>query len=318
MQAAPEGFDLVLMDLQMPEMDGFQATARLRADPRFARSTIIAMTAHATHEDAQRCLAAGMNDHISKPIDPDALFDLVARHFRAGEAAGEVTQERRAAGASAATGPVSAPPDSGIELPDLPGLATRDGLLRVAGNHKLYLKLLRQFASQQADAPERISGLLQAGEHQAAERTAHTLKGVAANLGAMPVQQAAGELEKALREGADAARIEALRVQLATVLAPLATGLRATLGEDASATAPPAGATPIDPAHLRAVIAQMCAYLAEFDAAAADCLECNREVFSALFPGAEFARFEKLVQDYSFPDALAQLQQAAPVVPAAV
>src|SRR6266550_2228763 len=80
--AQPPLFDVVLMDLQMPEMDGYQATARLRSDARFAALPIIAMTAHATIEERQRCLASGMNDHISKPIDPSALFETVARYYR--------------------------------------------------------------------------------------------------------------------------------------------------------------------------------------------------------------------------------------------
>ena len=70
----PPPFDLVLMDLQMPELDGYQATAKLRSDSRFASLPIIAMTAHATMEERQRCLAAGMNEHIPKPIDPGNLF----------------------------------------------------------------------------------------------------------------------------------------------------------------------------------------------------------------------------------------------------
>src|SRR5205814_7858557 len=82
----PPPFDVVLMDLQMPEMDGYQATAKLRSDARFAALPIIAMTAHATIEEKQRCLAAGMNDHISKPIDPGALFETVARYYRSAPA----------------------------------------------------------------------------------------------------------------------------------------------------------------------------------------------------------------------------------------
>src|SRR6185503_17190863 len=77
----PPPFDVVLMDLQMPEMDGYQATAMLRADPRFGKLPIIAMTAHATVEERQRCLAAGMNDHVSKPIEPAVLFETVARFY---------------------------------------------------------------------------------------------------------------------------------------------------------------------------------------------------------------------------------------------
>src|SRR5262249_31931674 len=85
--ATPPAFDVVLMDLQMPEMDGYQATAKLRAEPRFATLPIIAMTAHATMEERQRCLAAGMNDHISKPIDPEILLGTVGRFYSTGNVA---------------------------------------------------------------------------------------------------------------------------------------------------------------------------------------------------------------------------------------
>ena len=85
--ASPTAFDVVLMDLQMPEMDGYQATAKIRADARFANLPIIAMTAHATMEERQRCLAAGMNDHVSKPIDPALLFETVGRFYKPAAAA---------------------------------------------------------------------------------------------------------------------------------------------------------------------------------------------------------------------------------------
>src|SRR6185436_11550970 len=78
----PSLFDVVLMDLQMPEMDGYQATAKLRSEPRLASLPIVAMTAHATMEERQRCLATGMNDHVGKPIDPAALFETVGRFYK--------------------------------------------------------------------------------------------------------------------------------------------------------------------------------------------------------------------------------------------
>ena len=103
----------------MPEMDGYQATAKLRADSRFATLPIVAMTAHATVEERQRCLAAGMNDHVAKPIDPAALFEAVGRFYKPAE------------GASALDRPSSPkPPDA---LPSITGLDTNDGLSRVGG-----------------------------------------------------------------------------------------------------------------------------------------------------------------------------------------
>src|SRR5438876_10370506 len=105
------------MDLQMPEMDGYQATSNLRADRRFASLPIIAMTAHATVEERQSCLAAGMNDHVAKPIDPAVLFDTLGHYYRpTGEPA------------MAAASPADVPRDD-VAVPSVSGLDTADGLL---------------------------------------------------------------------------------------------------------------------------------------------------------------------------------------------
>ena len=289
-------YDLLLTDLQMPEMDGYQATARIRAEPAFAKLPIIAMTAHATMEERQRCLDAGMNDHISKPIDPEALFETVGRYYHQVSAPTE--------SAAAAVAPAG-------ELPVVEGLDAVDGLRRVAGNRKLYLKLLRQFASQEADAPARIAAQLAAGDTATAERTAHTVKGIAANLGIAGVQAAAGALEKAIREKADPGGVGALGRQFSDVLAGMLARLRPALGEEepAATVAPPQ--SPADPAQLKSVVAQMLRQLSDFDAAASDTLEANRGLFGALFPGGDFAAFEQQVRDYAFADAESQLEKIA-------
>jgi two-component system, sensor histidine kinase and response regulator len=308
----PPPFDVVLMDLQMPEMDGYQATAKLRSDARFAALPIIAMTAHATIEEKQRCLAAGMNDHISKPIDPSALFETVARYYRSApgtSASVPAIAQTSDPVVKAAGTPMESRADN-MEIPTVEGLNSAEGLLRVAGNQKLYLKLLRQFSVQESDAPVQITELLKAGDRPAAERTAHTVKGVAANLGVKTVQLAAGELEKAIHDGADAARLEPLRQQFATALTPFIDRLRAALGEEPVSPAAPK-AMVVDPAQLQLVVEQMTRHLAEFDAAASDCLEANRGVFASLFSAEEFGKFEQQVQGYAFSAALAQLEQAA-------
>jgi two-component system, sensor histidine kinase and response regulator len=309
----PPPFDVVLMDLQMPEMDGYQATAKLRSDARFAALPIIAMTAHATLEERQRCLASGMNDHISKPIDPSALFETVARYYRS--ASGTSESVRAIARTSdpvvkAAGIPMVESRADNMEIPTVEGLNSAEGLLRVAGNRKLYLKLLRQFCAQQSDAPGQIAELLKTGDRRTAERTAHTVKGVAANLGVKTVQLAAGELEKAIHDGADAARLEPLRQQFATALTPFVDRLRAALGEEPVSPAAPKTMV-VDPAQLQLVVEQMTRHLAEFDAAACDCLEANRGMFASLFSAEAFGKFEQQVQGYAFGDALAQLEQAA-------
>jgi two-component system sensor histidine kinase/response regulator len=130
----PPPFDVALMDLQMPEMDGYQATAKLRSDARFSAFPIIAMTAHATVEERQRCLAAGMNDHISKPIDPAMLFETLARFVKSSPAAAHPGR----GGATSPEQPAKADANARVEPPALdvsavPGLDMKDGLSRVAG-----------------------------------------------------------------------------------------------------------------------------------------------------------------------------------------
>jgi two-component system sensor histidine kinase/response regulator len=303
----PPPFDVVLMDLQMPEMDGYQATARLRAEPAFAHLPIVAMTAHATIEERQRCLGAGMNDHIAKPIDPAVLFDTLGRYYRppgATEASppSPATPQREAA-------PGAGPAEGEVPLPAVAGLDTADGLRRVAGNRRLYLKLVRQFVGQQAPVPAQIAEAMAVGDHQAAERLAHTLRGVAGNLGAEVVRAAAAALEQAVVARAEAGAIEALRERLAGELDGLIGRLRSALGEEpAPAGAPP---PPADPEALRDIVSRMRAQLDQFDPAAADLLDDNRELFRALLAGDDFAEFERHVQGYAFADAQAMLERAA-------
>jgi CheY-like chemotaxis protein len=295
----PPPFDLVLMDLQMPEMDGYQATAKLRAESRFASLPIIAMTAHATVEERQRCLAAGMNDHVAKPIDPAVLFDTLGRYYRP-------AVEPAVRTAAPAEGP-----RHDATLPPVEGLDAADGLLRVAGNRKLYLKLLRQFVEQQGQAPAHITDALAAGDHATAERLAHMVKGVAGNLGAAVVQAAAGALEQAIAGRGDTGRIDVLRQRLADELGALIGRLRPALGDEPALARPLVAAPPTDPEALKSLVAQMRKQLSEFDPAAADFLEANRESFRSLLQGDDFTEFERHVQGYAFGEAQLLLERVA-------
>ena len=189
----PTAYDLVLMDIQMPEMDGYQATAKIRSESRFASLPIIAMTAHATIEEKQRCLAAGMNDHVSKPIDPDALFATLMRW----------TKPQAKPSAESEVSPIPSKTVDEVILPEVVGVNLADGLNRVAGNKRLYRDLLGQFAKKQGDAAVHISAALENGDPKLAERIAHTVKGVAGNIGIAEVQSAAEKLERSIREGGD-------------------------------------------------------------------------------------------------------------------
>jgi two-component system sensor histidine kinase/response regulator len=299
--AQPPPFDAVLMDLQMPEMDGYQATAKLRADPRFAKLPIIAMTAHATIEERQRCLAAGMNDHIAKPIDPDNLFETVGRFHRPLTPAPSEGERETAR-------PVTGNQD---DLPDIAGLDVKDGLARVAGNRKLYLKLLRRFAEQHGPALNQISAALAQGDSALAERLAHTLKGVAGNIGAKPVQAAAGTLEKLIHDRAAAAEVKAAQSKVAAALDPLLAQLEKALGSPGPGSpapndAPAAG----DPAQAARAAAQLARLLSELDPGAAEFVEANQAALRSIFTGDAWAQFDKLVQDYAFAEAQALLEAA--------
>jgi signal transduction histidine kinase/CheY-like chemotaxis protein len=290
-------FDVVLMDLQMPEMDGYQATAKLRADARLAALPIIAMTAHATVEERQRCLAAGMNDHVAKPIDPAALWEAVARFYKPAE------------GLPAADQPSGPPPQE--VMPSIAGLDTNDGLSRVGGNRKLYVKILRQFAEEQSRAFDQVADALSKGNHALAERLAHTLKGVAGNIGAGGVQSAAGVLERLIRDRSNADEIERSRQRVAVVLEPLATAIRAALGPAGSdAPAPVGPAAPTSPARSREAAAQLTALLSDSDPAAGEFIDANRDALSPLFDAAGWSELEALVEAYGFDDAQKRLEYA--------
>ena len=181
-------FDVVFMDLQMPEMDGFTATRLIRARPQLEALPIIAMTAHALVEERQRCLDAGMNDHVTKPIDPDALFSTLMHWAKPRQAQTALTETRS----------VKAADD--VILPEIDGVDVAGGLKRVAGNKRLYSDLLVQFAAKQGDAGAQISVAIGNGDRKLAERITHTVKGVAGNLGLGQVFTSAEKVERAIRE----------------------------------------------------------------------------------------------------------------------
>ncbi|MCC6353844.1 MAG: response regulator [Verrucomicrobiae bacterium] len=292
----PPPYDAVLMDLQMPEMDGHQATAKIRSDGRFAGLPIIAMTAHATIEERQRCMDGGMNGHVAKPIDPALLFDTLERLHNVGSRAPNARAETRHE------------PAAIEEIPSVAGLDTADGLRRVAGNRKLYLKLLRQFVAQQGPAAEQVAEALDRNDRPLAERLAHTVKGVAGSLGAGAVQGAAAALEKAIAGKAPPAQFAPPLAEFTAILGEFVERLRAALpGAEAQATAVAAP----DPEAVGRAVREMIDHLNQFDPSAADCLEANRGAFQALFPGEVFAEFERHVGRFAFADALAQLQKVA-------
>jgi CheY-like chemotaxis protein len=322
---APPPFDVVLMDLQMPEMDGYQATAKLRSDPRLATLPIIAMTAHATVEERQRCLAAGMNDHISKPIDPENLFETLGRFYtpepRAAAGAAvpptDAISAARVAPPPNATDPTVTPKAENETLPPIEGLDAADGLARVAGNVKLYRPLLQQFVAHQASSVAQFAVAVAQGDAALAERLAHTLKGVAGNIGARTVETAAGVLENLVRDGASAEALAAAQRDVGGVLDPLVARLQKALVEHGPAAhVPPAAGGSLDPTQSRAAAARLLELLGQFDAGAVEFIETQQAALRGLFAANAWAEFEAQVQGYAFAEAQARLEQALSAFPA--
>ncbi len=200
--APPDYYELVLMDIQMPVMDGYEAARRLRADPRYHHLPIAAMTAHAMQEEREKCRQIGMNDHINKPIEPELLYRLLERYHK-----------NIATPSEHIPPPQTTPaPEEMPEIPAIEGLEIKTALRRLGGRVELYRKLLKQFAEEYRTGAEGLSSEIESEDWQAAERQAHTLKGLFGTIGAENLQAMSAEIEKALKNQDIAAAKQQLEV----------------------------------------------------------------------------------------------------------
>ncbi len=292
--ARPDAFDGVLMDIQMPVMDGYAATGEIRKDARFRALPVIAMTANAMAGDREKALAAGMNDHVAKPIDVEELFEVLSRWINVPE--GRKSSVPQAAGQPDVAAHEEVTADEGLS--EIRGIDTAAGLARVGGKVSVYRKILTQFANRQADAPQRIRSALQDNDVSTAEREAHTLKGVAGNIGAGEVEAAAKHVETAIKHGAET---EVPIAELARILGELVASLISlTAARNTSGGAPGKGSA----CDLLPALDRLEALLEDSDGEAGDLIaELQSQVANTEFAESMRAIADR-IDDFDFDEAL--------------
>ncbi|MCU0564719.1 MAG: response regulator, partial [Desulfobacterales bacterium] len=294
-------YDAVLMDVQMPVMDGHTATRKIREleaeRPPARRIPIIAMTAHAMSGDHERSLAAGMDDHITKPIDPPRLFGTLAKWIG----------PRGPAGKQAAATPPRATPSAGeLVLPEtLPEFELAEGLQRLMGNRALYRKLLVNFAAQYARAGAEVRQALDAGDFDRAHGLVHAVKGVAGNLSAKGLQAQSMALEKLVKHADPGnppgkAELDAAFVAFRDALGRALSALEPLVPSSAAAAPPAEGAAgALPPVLAREAAGRLreAAELGDVSALAAICeeLAAKSEAF-----GPFQAKVAQLAEDFDF------------------
>ena len=290
--ARDSDFDGVLMDCQMPVMDGYTATRRIRQQANFAALPIIAMTADAMAGDRERALACGMNDHLSKPLDVDGMFATLARWIK--------PRVGRPGKAPMVTGPAASE-----ALPaTLEGIDQVAGLATCSGKSALYLQLLRKFHSTQMSFVEQFQMALADADPTAATRVAHTLRGTAGNIGAKAVAQAAAELEQACRAGESSTRVQAHLAEVGQRLIPVLSALSRLVEAD-----PASGELAPQPvAGLSGRLTRLMHLLAESDTAAIAVLDDVRSLSLDEALAKRLSLVAQQLERFDFDHALALLQ----------
>jgi two-component system sensor histidine kinase/response regulator len=294
---ATDRYDLVLMDVQMPVMDGIAATIEIRKLPHLARLPIVAMTANAMSKDRDVCLQAGMNDHLAKPIDPDHLYATLERWLKPTQSG-----ERRPAGQGSADETAQA---CMVPLREVPGLDVAAGLRLARGREKLYLSLLRRYIDNQRDFPAFLEAAILAADWQSAVRLAHTLKGLSGQIGAQTLRAMAELLEMALKERESMNVIDSLRGQIADLLGHLIAAIEASLPE--SITVP--AAREIDIQQFREVCANLVPQLESGAFSAGHVLEAHEALLRAGL-GSSFEAIKAAIHEFDYEAALRELNKA--------
>ncbi len=287
----PHFYHVVLMDLQMPVMDGYTAVGILRKNPRYNTLPILAMTAHAMAEERERCKVLGMNEHISKPVEPDELYAKLSEIYQPPQ---NQTAEK-----------IEKKEESTVDtlrLPLVEGLNTQAGLRRAAGKLELYRKILISYATDYQNFLNDFAALREKHQWADMQRLAHTLKGLSGSIGAEDLQRAMEGLEFACKEQHEG-KVEHLLPHIAKLFVPMVEGIQRhyALGgkeEALPAQAPKSGAPLTE--EEKAIVAQLLALLKEGDSEAQDLWEERAAFFQSRFSVEIFHRIDCAIADFEF------------------
>ncbi len=293
-------YDLVLMDVQMPVMDGLEATRRLRQLDDYRQTPILAMTASAFAEERQECMDAGMWDHIAKPVDPLRLYETLLRWLPTPAASASSVPASQEKAPSRQEHPRLLE-----QLRGVAGLDVEAGLRTLRNKLPSYLRLLQQFARYHHHDAGLIRQALLRGQCDEAQRIAHSLKGVAGNLGLFNLGESAALLEQTLRDGGSAAEVAAQVDRLEPALRDSVEALARLLPEAETVVA-----EEVDRAQLRRVLGELAALLAEDDLGAAHHYQRHAALIAAALGTRVATALSWQIEQYRFDQALETLKAA--------
>jgi PAS domain S-box-containing protein len=281
-------YDVVLMDVQMPIMDGYTATKIIRQDPRFNTLPILAMTANAFASDKEKSLEAGMNDHISKPIDPQELFAALDIWIKQGI---NIVKDKTVEQVK-----TSASQTSQSRVPSIDGINTELGLSRVGSNLEFYIEVLKKFSNNQANCIFEIKTALKNNDQEQAIRLAHTLKGIAGTIGAEQLYAETAKLEAGLFKGDfTQTLIDIVQCELEIVIASI-DGLKSINNKEIVEDI----AKPLDISQLALMIKNISELLADDDAQALKAIQDLKRQFPSIGNMDEFIQLQRLIEKYDF------------------